>query len=69
MKYHFCLINKHNHKYNHEKTLENLKFKVIKTITECNLWKFSCDEKKKKQKKHTQKETISRLREIDKRRK
>lgn len=66
MKYHFCLIN--NYKHNHEKTLENLKFKVIKTITECNLWKFSCDEKKK-QTKHTQKETFSRLREIDKRRK
>lgn len=57
MKYHFCLTNNHNHKHNHEKTLENLKFKVIKTITECNLWKFSCDEKKKrnKQNTHTQK--------------
>lgn len=55
MKYHFCLINNNNYKHNHEKTPENLKFKVIKTITECNLWKFSCDEKKRnKQNTHTQ---------------
>lgn len=27
--------------------LENLKFKVIKTVTECNLWKLLCDEKKR----------------------
>lgn len=53
--------------HNHEKSLKNIKFKVIKTITECNLWKFLCHEKRKQTNKtHTKGNFLQT--EIDKRR-